>query len=61
MVDQGIYEIPITTFYDIRNKGAKRKLDFNVVSYPQKLECIARNYTAGTKAVTMLMHSCSDP
>ena len=59
MVDQGIYEIPITTFYDIRNKGAKRKLDFNVVSYPQKLECIARNYTAGTKAVTMLMHSWS--
>ena len=58
-VAEGIYEIPITTFYDIQNKGVKRKLDFNGVSYSQKLECIARNYSAGTKAVTMLMHSWS--
>ena len=56
-VEQGIYEIPLTTFYNLGHKGAKQKLDFNAVSYPEKLECITRNYSAGTKAVTMLLHS----
>lgn len=57
MID-GIFEIPCTSFYDIATDRAS-KLDFNLLPFEKKVECIARNIVAGNRTITLLMHSWS--
>lgn len=57
VVQGGVMEVPVTTFYDV--KGHVLKFDLNMMNFQQKLEAIVKNMIYGTYVMTMICHSWS--